>query len=188
MGARCSGPLGRTASENATRTSKRAILSSVAKNSFNTRKRVLVVEDEADIREMLSGVLNEEGYEVLSAVHGQDALNKLERGFNPNVILLDLMMPVLNGFELLRVLYRTPRWSSIPVVIVTASQGWDAIDLGSSAIIPKPFDLDVLLLTLRRLLAVSAATAQGTKRLPRRGPAGRFEPAVPPCAPRRPSR
>jgi DNA-binding response OmpR family regulator len=62
------------------------------------------------------------------------------------------MMPVLNGFDVLRVLHRTPRWSSIPVVIMSAKQGYDAVDLGTAAIIHKPFDPDVLVNTLRRLL------------------------------------
>jgi DNA-binding response OmpR family regulator len=68
------------------------------------------------------------------------------------------MMPVLNGFDVLRVLHRTPRWSSIPVVIVSAKQGYDAVDLGTAAIIRKPLDPDVLLNTLRRLLSRAPAT------------------------------
>jgi CheY-like chemotaxis protein len=129
----------------------------VAENSLESQKRVLEVEDDPDIREMVSGLLLSEGYEVVSAVHGQDAIEKMEGGFSPDVILLDLMMPVLNGFDVLRVLHRTPRWSSIPVVIVSAKEGYDAADLGTAAIIHKPFDPDVLLNTLRRLLSRAPA-------------------------------
>jgi len=121
----------------------------VAEHSLKSQKRVLEVEDDPDIREMVSKLLLSEGYKVVSAEHGQDALEKMEGGFRPDVILLDLMMPVLNGFDVLRVMHRTPRWSSIPVVIVSANQGHDLVDLGTAAIIRKPFDLNVLLNTLR---------------------------------------
>ncbi len=129
----------------------------VAEHSLKSQKRVLEVEDDPDIREMVSELLLSEGYKVVSAEHGQDALEKMEGGFRPDVILLDLMMPVLNGFDVLRVMHRTPRWSSIPVVIVSANQGHDLVDLGTAAIIRKPFDLNVLLNTLRRLLSRAAA-------------------------------
>src|SRR3989441_1951415 len=99
---------------------------------------------------MVSELLLSEGYKVVSAEHGQDALEKMEGGFRPDVILLDLMMPVLNGFDVLRVMHRTPRWSSIPVVIVSANQGHGLVDLGTAAIIRKPFDPNLLLNTLRR--------------------------------------
>ena len=129
----------------------------VAEHSLKSQKRVLEVEDDPDIREMVSKLLLSEGYKVVSAEHGQDALEKMEGGFRPDVILLDLMMPVLNGFDVLRVMHRTPRWSSIPVVIVSANQGHGLVDLGTAAIIRKPFDLNVLLNTLRRLLSRAAA-------------------------------
>ncbi len=129
----------------------------VAGHSLKSRKRVLEVDDDPDIREMVSKLLLSEGYEVVSAVHGQDALEKMEGGFRPDVILLDLMMPVLNGFDVLRVMRRTPRWSSIPVVIVSANQGLDLVARGTAAIISKPFDLDVLLNTVRQLLSRAAA-------------------------------
>jgi CheY-like chemotaxis protein len=131
----------------------------VARRSLKSRKRVLEVEDDPGIRRMVSEILLSEGYEVVSAVHGKDALEKMEGGFRPDVILLDLMMPVLNGFEVLRVLHRTPRWSSIPVVIVSANQGYDSVDLGTAAIILKPFDFKVLLNTLRRCASVRSPSA-----------------------------
>ena len=129
----------------------------VAEHSLKSQKRVLEVEDDPDIRKMVSAMLLSEGYEVVSAVHGKDAIEKMEGGFSPDVILLDLMMPVLNGFDVLRVLHRTPRWSSIPVVIVSANQGHDPVDLGTAAIIRKPFDLNLLLNTLLRLLSRAPA-------------------------------
>jgi CheY-like chemotaxis protein len=126
-------------------------------HSLKRQKRVLEVEDDPDIRAMVSMLLQSDGYEVVLAVHGQDALGKMEGGFRPDVILLDLMMPVLDGFEVLRVMHRTPRWSSIPVVILSANQGREIVDLGAAAIIGKPFDPNVLLNTLRRLLSRAPA-------------------------------
>src|SRR5712691_11753897 len=131
----------------------------VAEHSLKSQKRVLEVEDDPDIRKMVSALLLSEGYEVVSAVNGQDALEKMEGGFTPHVILLALMMPVLNGFDVLRVLHRTPRWSSIPVVIVSANQGCDAVELGTAAIVLKPFDFNVLLNTLRRCASVRSPSA-----------------------------
>ena len=74
----------------------------------------------------------------------------MEGGFRPDVILLDLMMPVLNGFDVLRVMHRTPRWSSIPVVIVSANQGNDLVDLGTAAIIRKQCAVCAFVAALRR--------------------------------------
>src|SRR5256885_9677309 len=127
---------------------------------------------------MVSELLLSEGYKVVSAEHGQDALEKMEGGFRPDVILLDLMMPVLNGFDVLRAMHRTPRWSSIPVVIVSANQGHDLVELGAAAIIRKPFDPNVLLKTLRRLLNITAARNPPSPS-PRKSPAPRF--AAPSC-------
>ncbi len=76
----------------------------VAEHSLKSRKRVLEVEDDPDIREMVSKLLLSEGYEVVSAVHGQDALEKMEGDFRPDVILLDLMMPVVPTQKSIRAL------------------------------------------------------------------------------------
>src|SRR3989442_9738576 len=101
---------------------------------------------------MVSELLLREGYKVVSVEQGQDAREKMEGGFRPDIILVDLMMPVLNGFDVLRAMHRTPRWSSIPVGIMSANQGHDLVELGAAAIIRKPFDPNVLLNTLRRFL------------------------------------
>ncbi len=82
---------------------------------------VLVVDDDADIRESLSDVLTDEGYQVVTAVDGRDALVKLRGpGVAPCVILLDLMMPVMSGVEFYAEKQSDPKLSSIPVVIVSA--------------------------------------------------------------------
>jgi CheY-like chemotaxis protein len=81
--------------------------------------QVLIVEDDANLREMLRRTLEAEQWQVAEAEHGQAALENI-RTSKPAVILLDLMMPVMDGFELLAELRKRPEWRSIPVVVITA--------------------------------------------------------------------
>ncbi|HET9956727.1 MAG TPA: response regulator [Polyangiaceae bacterium] len=84
-------------------------------------KTVLVVEDTTDMRELLVDVLETEGYRVLAASHGQEALETLHAcSEKPAVILLDWMMPVMDGPAFLQALYKEPEFSSVPVVVVSA--------------------------------------------------------------------
>lgn len=85
------------------------------------RGPILVVEDDADIREIVEEALADEGYEVMGAADGLDALERLRAAtVLPRLILLDLMMPRMNGLELREALLKIEAWSSIPVVIVSA--------------------------------------------------------------------
>jgi CheY-like chemotaxis protein len=82
---------------------------------------ILIVEDDDDIRELLAAMLRREGYNVLEAEHGAQALEILEtESIEPCLILLDLMMPVMTGQELLKVLSDSDRLASVPVVVVSA--------------------------------------------------------------------
>src|SRR5690242_2846236 len=81
---------------------------------------ILVVEDDPDIRELVSEVLCQSGYHVAEAGNGQEALDFLKAHDQPCVMLLDLMMPVLSGPELLEILADDPRFSKLPVVVVSA--------------------------------------------------------------------
>ncbi|WP_058282982.1 response regulator [Ruegeria denitrificans] len=81
--------------------------------------RVLIVEDEAATRELICRVLGKEGWQIDEAVNGLDALQRLSETV-PDVILLDLMMPEMDGFEFLTRMRKTPEWTNVPVVIVTA--------------------------------------------------------------------
>jgi two-component system response regulator MprA len=114
---------------------------------------VLVVDDDPDILSALVMTLQTEGHAVHAARHGQEALEALEGGLRPDVVVLDLMMPVMNGFELLDVLRRDPRWSNLPVVVLSANRGYSHDDLGVARMLRKPFDLEEL------FSAISAATA-----------------------------
>jgi CheY-like chemotaxis protein len=110
------------------------------------RGDILIVDDDPDIREAVGECLRYEGYDVHAASDGRDALDRLEFGLKPDVILLDLMMPVLNGFDVLHALKDRAEWKSIPVVIVSANRGYQAEDLaGAVDILRKPVSVDRLL-------------------------------------------
>jgi CheY-like chemotaxis protein len=105
---------------------------------------VLVVDDDPDIRETLRFVLEDAGYRVYSAENGREALEVLASIHPlPGLILLDLMMPIMSGDEMLRALKRVHALAEIPVTIVTAS-GAPMPPL-ASGLLKKPVDLDVLL-------------------------------------------
>jgi CheY-like chemotaxis protein len=109
--------------------------------------RILVVEDELDIRQAMAEALSDEGYQVASARDGAEALSKL-RAFHPDVVLLDLMMPHMNGWEFRSAQKSDPEFSSIPVIVLSAlgrDVGIDAVEF-----VPKPFDLDALLSAVHR--------------------------------------
>ena len=120
----------------------------------NLRCDVLIVDDDPDIRDAVGECLRYEGYDVHSASDGRDALNRLEFGLKPNVILLDLMMPVLNGFDVLEALQSRPDWKKIPVVVVSANRGYEADDLaGAVSILRKPVNVDRLLEAVQQAAA-----------------------------------
>ena len=106
---------------------------------------ILVVEDNDDVREMMAVTLELEGHEVSTAVNGRDALNKLRAGERPCVILLDLMMPVMNGWEFRDALERDPILKSVPVVIVSAATAELLHNADAAAYLAKPLDMEQLL-------------------------------------------
>jgi signal transduction histidine kinase/DNA-binding response OmpR family regulator len=83
--------------------------------------KAMVVEDDPATRELLCRMLQKDGWTVIPAEHGKHALEQLERQI-PDVILLDLMMPQMDGFQVVQMLRTTPAWSAIPVIVVTAKQ------------------------------------------------------------------
>lgn len=106
---------------------------------------ILVVEDNDDVREMMAVTLELEGHAVCTAVNGRDALDKLHIGEKPCVILLDLMMPVMNGWEFRSELERDPELRDVPVVVVSAIGGELAARTHAAAYLPKPVDMEQLL-------------------------------------------
>lgn len=112
---------------------------------------LLVVDDDEQIREALTDVLSDEGYAVRTASNGQEALDSLRAGGAPDVILLDLMMPVMDGIEFLKRRKEEPSLARIPVVVLTA-MGASAYSLDADAIFPKPVELNSLLAKLEQLV------------------------------------
>jgi CheY-like chemotaxis protein len=108
---------------------------------------VLVVEDEPDIREVVTDVLSDEGYDVVGARDGAEGLRKA-RACHPSVVLLDLMMPGMNGWEFWAVHHGDPELRKIPVIVVSALGR--VADLEADGFIQKPFEIDELVSTVRR--------------------------------------
>ena len=115
------------------------------------RKRVLVVDDDSSIRELLSTALEDDGYEVVPATNGQDALSVVQR-WRPDVIVLDLMMPVMDGWTFAK---RLRELDEIPIVVLSAVNdiARHAKSLGAAEVVGKPFDLDQLLPKVARAAA-----------------------------------
>ncbi len=118
-----------------------------------SEKTVLVVDDEPIIRSFLRLVLEDEGYTVETATDGCDALTKARNG-SPDAILLDVLMPVLDGLGFIQEWRDYPAWASVPVLLMSVEDTpVQAETFGACGMLLKPFDLDVLLRRLGALLA-----------------------------------
>jgi CheY-like chemotaxis protein len=106
---------------------------------------VLLVEDNDDVREMMALALELAGHEVVPARNGLEALGMLRNRPCPCVILLDLMMPVMNGWEFREMLAHEPRLRHVPVVVVSALNRDMAARVGASDYLPKPIDIERML-------------------------------------------
>lgn len=116
--------------------------------SATGKKSILVVEDDRDIRDSVVEILEDEGYRVASAADGEQALSLLRSAdLLPDVILLDLMMPVMDGFQFREEQLASPALAGIPVVIVTADVNARARAgcLKAAAFLPKPLKIQPLL-------------------------------------------
>jgi|SRR5579871_5348327 len=117
---------------------------------------VLVVDDEPQIRAFLSLTLSDAGFDVRAAEDGVAALALLQTQ-RPAVVVTDLMMPRMNGWELCHHLRASADTAAIPLVVISALQ---AADAPGDAFLPKPFDLEALLAVLHRLAGASEAPAR----------------------------
>jgi two-component system, OmpR family, response regulator CpxR len=116
------------------------------------RNPILVVEDNADLRESITEILALNGFLASGAENGKAALDKLEQSrIPPALILLDLAMPVMDGVTFLRRFKQIPHFSNIPVLLMTAQETPPATDV--AAVLPKPFTPTSLLYLVERLLA-----------------------------------
>jgi DNA-binding response OmpR family regulator len=117
--------------------------------------RVLIVDDDLHIRQFLSYALTDEGYEVLEASDGQQALDLIDSS-EPDAIVLDMKMPGMDGWEFARQ-YRQRASQQAPIIVLTAAQDAEkrALDVEAVRFVAKPFDLDYLVEQLASLLASS---------------------------------
>ena len=124
-------------------------------NQSQPRARVLVVDDEADLVRILQFGLQSIGYQVETASDGQEALKKA-RETKPDIILLDLMLPKLDGYKVCRLLKFDERYKNIPIIILSArTQEGDqllAMEMGANRFITKPYDFAEVLSHIEVLL------------------------------------
>jgi CheY-like chemotaxis protein len=132
-------------------------------NVAHDSKCILVVDDDPAIRRLISTSLRREGYTLHEARNGREALEAMEQG-NEALVLLDLMMPEVSGWDVLRTRRENPALRRIPVIVVTASHGDDlqeAVESGICALLPKPFELTKLHETVRNCLSNGGSHCDG---------------------------
>jgi CheY-like chemotaxis protein len=112
---------------------------------------VLLAEDDIDIRDVLAEVLRGEGFEVVEAANGLEAL-RLALANTPNVVVTDLMMPMMDGRALIAELKARAALSTVPIIVITAYRG-RADGLACDRTLPKPFNLDEFTAAVRELAA-----------------------------------
>jgi len=117
--------------------------------------KILIVEDEDSLRELIVFNLSKAGFDVLEADNANDALIFIEE-FTPDLIILDVMMPGLKGTQFLQIIKRSPKFSSIPVIIISArsseSDILEGLEIGADDYITKPFSMKVLIAKIKILL------------------------------------
>jgi signal transduction histidine kinase len=116
------------------------------------RDRILVVEDDDVVREAMAPLLEEQGYEVSAVENGREALRRLQTAHLPDLIVLDLRMPVMNGWEFRTIQKDDPLLGHIPIVAVSADDSAQAAAISADAFLRKPIDTEELLTTVRGLL------------------------------------
>jgi CheY-like chemotaxis protein len=125
------------------------------KNELFQKKRILIIEDQAMISNMLKIRLEANGYEVITAADGQEGLEKARRE-NPNLILLDIMLPKMDGYKVCQLLKSDPKYRSIPIIISSGRTPQEiqkvGKEVGADAFVSKPFEAEVLLKKIQELL------------------------------------
>jgi CheY-like chemotaxis protein len=117
--------------------------------------RILVVEDNRDAQEGLYTLLFREGYSVLTADNGQQALDLLEKGIQPRLLIVDLMLPKVTGTDLLRHMQSEPALRQTRVIVITAMNPED-VHVVADVVLYKPVDVPLLLSTVAELMPSSA--------------------------------
>ena len=118
-------------------------------------RKILITEDSPTILEILKSVLVEEGYEVIAAADGQQALN-LAKTEKPDLIILDLMLPKIDGYKVCRMLKFDEKYKNIPIIMLTArtkeSDEKLGKEVGADAYIKKPFEPEMMIDEIKKLL------------------------------------
>jgi two-component system chemotaxis response regulator CheY len=129
------------------------MVASIESTASTERTTILVVDDDVDLRESLQELLEMQGYTVSTAEHGRHALQLLRGGHRPQLILLDLMMPVMDGAEFLTELRGDPELGNTTVLLVTAFAD-RAVGLPAQRILQKPLRIPKFLALLAEILEV----------------------------------
>ncbi|PYO93307.1 MAG: response regulator [Gemmatimonadetes bacterium] len=114
---------------------------------------VAIIEDDSEFRNMLRELLEEERYRVVAVSNGAEALETLRGDTLPNVILLDVSMPVMDGFDFLRFRNDDPQLAQVPVVLVTNAKPHERPTIGVNDVVRKPIDIDEILFAIKRYCA-----------------------------------
>jgi len=119
------------------------------------KRRVLIVDDEPSVVKLVTKCMELAGFEVVVAMDGQAALTKV-REHNPDVVILDVMLPKLNGFEVCSLLKQNSHYQHIPIIMFTAlmeeQDYWKGMACGADAYLSKPFSIDALEQLVKRLI------------------------------------
>ena len=124
--------------------------------------RILIADDDPDVRESLRLLLELQGYAVDEARNGQEALHRLNTSAPPCVIVLDLMMPVMDGWQFRRAQLEHPTLASVPVLVISAVPAHlqRTTELAAHRVFPKPFDYDALLTEVDAICASAGPPAE----------------------------
>lgn len=141
-------------------------------NSTDHPKRILIAEDDPSIMHLLSAQLEMEGYEIVQAIDGAVAWEALQGEDLPDLVLLDILMPNMSGYEVCRRIRATPRLAALPVLILTALQDsasrLKGLEAGANDFLGKPWskaELQTRIRTLIRLKEVQDSLQKQHERL-----------------------
>jgi twitching motility two-component system response regulator PilG len=127
------------------------------KEPYVSKKKILIVEDEESLLRLESILLTSKGYNVRGAANGQEALEAIEQE-QPDLVLLDIMLPGLDGFEVCRRIKHNPLTKDIPVIMVTAKKSGEDMargeEVGADWYITKPFKSAMVIETIQRFLTI----------------------------------
>ncbi len=116
--------------------------------------RVMVVDDDTDNRELVLELLEREGFVASGAENGAEAISLLEKGLDPDLILTDLMMPVMSGWDLCEALKSKPTWQTIPIIVLCGMSADQRGQLQVDDAFEKPTDTQQLLSRIRELCGI----------------------------------